>query len=347
MAAGWSGARTRLRFQLGLLALAAVAGPDVAGAAGSEPGRWHLEISGPNEGVFVFPKTMFNGTGVTFKFLNETCDSGVTLTITCYLRSSRCHDEVYIDEKKAMHYMDRYKYTDSCEEKQVGKQPQVRGVDGVTTRQTGADEESLGAKGNISWSLQKSRSFPIQGPPGKTKRDTSELPKDQKTNETLESVPEAGTKQKEGTAPAKVLGSAADGKKQGTLGKGKKERPAMMTTWDDGPYVFILRIKGNPSNWKLKFDVEMKHPEHLYLSASEWPLMVFYMVMCIVYVLYGVLWLVLLACYWRDILRIQFWIGGVIFLGMLEKAVFYAEFQSIQSHGVSGELQSTGLLCQS
>ncbi|XP_015282146.1 PREDICTED: transmembrane protein 87B-like [Gekko japonicus] len=82
----------------------------------------------------------------------------------------------------------------------------------------------------------------------------------------------------------------------------------------------------------------MKHPEHLYISASEWPLMVFYMVMCIVYVLYGVLWLVLLACYWRDILRIQFWIGGVIFLGMLEKAVFYAEFQSIQNHGVSASI---------
>lgn len=60
------------------------------------------------------------------------------------------------------------------------------------------------------------------------------------------------------------------------------------------------------------------------------------MVMCIVYVLYGILWLSLLACYWRDILRIQFWIGGVILLGMLEKAVFYAEFQSIQSEGESG-----------
>ncbi|EMP27071.1 Transmembrane protein 87B, partial [Chelonia mydas] len=61
----------------------------------------------------------------------------------------------------------------------------------------------------------------------------------------------------------------------------------------------------------------------------------FYMAMCIVYVFYGVLWLGLLACYWRDILRIQFWIGGVILLGMLEKAVFYAEFQSIQGQGVS------------
>uniref|UniRef100_A0A3Q0R5B9 GOST seven transmembrane domain-containing protein n=1 Tax=Amphilophus citrinellus TaxID=61819 RepID=A0A3Q0R5B9_AMPCI len=59
------------------------------------------------------------------------------------------------------------------------------------------------------------------------------------------------------------------------------------------------------------------------------------MVMCIVYVLLAVLWLVLSACYWRDLLRIQFWIGGVIFLGMLEKAVYYAEFQSLRYDGLS------------
>lgn len=66
-------------------------------------------------------------------------------------------------------------------------------------------------------------------------------------------------------------------------------------------------------------------------------LLQFYMVMCIIYVLLGVLWLVLSACYWRDLLRIQFWIGGVIFLGMLEKAVYYAEFQSIRYDGLSGK----------
>lgn len=60
------------------------------------------------------------------------------------------------------------------------------------------------------------------------------------------------------------------------------------------------------------------------------------MVMCIVYVLMAMLWLVLSACYWRDLLRIQFWIGGVIFLGMLEKAVYYAESQSIRYDGVPG-----------
>nr|XP_023822848.1 uncharacterized protein LOC111949728 [Salvelinus alpinus] len=41
------------------------------------------------------------------------------------------------------------------------------------------------------------------------------------------------------------------------------------------------------------------------------------------------------ACYWRELLRIQFWIGGVVFLSMLEKAVYYAEFQSIRYDGLS------------
>lgn len=59
--------------------------------------------------------------------------------------------------------------------------------------------------------------------------------------------------------------------------------------------------------------------------------------MCDLYVLLGLLWLGLSACYWRELLRIQFWIGGVIFLGMLEKAVYYAEFQSIRYDGLYGQ----------
>lgn len=64
------------------------------------------------------------------------------------------------------------------------------------------------------------------------------------------------------------------------------------------------------------------------------------MVMCIVYVLFGALWLFWCACYWRDLLRIQFWIGAVIILGMLEKAVFYSEYQSIRYKGDYGGLIS-------
>lgn len=57
--------------------------------------------------------------------------------------------------------------------------------------------------------------------------------------------------------------------------------------------------------------------------------------MCLIYVGFGVVWLLVSFLQWRDLLRIQFWIGGVIFLGMLEKAMFYAEYQSINTTGVS------------
>ena len=71
--------------------------------------------------------------------------------------------------------------------------------------------------------------------------------------------------------------------------------------------------------------------------------------MCGVYVVLGLCWLIVCALHWRDILRIQFWIGGfclrgvlitsllltggVIFLGMVEKAMFLAEFQNINNSG--------------
>ena len=61
------------------------------------------------------------------------------------------------------------------------------------------------------------------------------------------------------------------------------------------------------------------------------------MVMCIVYILYAMLWFVWAACYWKDLLRIQFWIAGVIFLGMVEKAVFCAEYENTNTVGSACE----------
>ncbi|XP_049712410.1 transmembrane protein 87B isoform X1 [Elephas maximus indicus] len=107
-------------------------------------------------------------------------------------------------------------------------------------------------------------------------------------------------------------------------------------TQRDGFHIFIVSIKTEKtdSSWNLNVSLSMMGP-HGYISASDWPLMIFYMVMCIIYILYGVLWLMWSACYWKDILRIQFWIAAVIFLGMLEKAVFYSEYQNINSTGLS------------
>ncbi|XP_029328771.1 transmembrane protein 87B isoform X1 [Mus caroli] len=107
-------------------------------------------------------------------------------------------------------------------------------------------------------------------------------------------------------------------------------------TQKDGFHIFVVSIKTEKTDavWDLNVSLSMVGP-HGYISASDWPLMIFYMVMCIVYILYGVLWLLWSACYWKDILRIQFWIAAVIFLGMLEKAVFYSEYQNINSTGLS------------
>nr|BAE90705.1 unnamed protein product [Macaca fascicularis] len=116
-----------------------------------------------------------------------------------------------------------------------------------------------------------------------------------------------------------------------------------LQTWQDAPYIFIVHIgissskessKENSLSNLFTMTVEVKGP-YEYLTLEDYPLMIFFMVMCIVYVLFGVLWLAWSACYWRDLLRIQFWIGAVIFLGMLEKAVFYAEFQNIRYKGES------------
>ncbi|XP_029962343.1 transmembrane protein 87A isoform X2 [Salarias fasciatus] len=106
------------------------------------------------------------------------------------------------------------------------------------------------------------------------------------------------------------------------------------TTWKDGPYLLVVKIMSSKpeANWNITVDVVMKG-SHGYISVTEWPLMIFYMVMCIVYILYALLWFIWAACYWKDLLRIQFWIAGVIFLGMVEKAVFCAEYENTNTVG--------------
>ncbi|KAG3261686.1 transmembrane protein 87A isoform X3 [Ictidomys tridecemlineatus] len=143
-----------------------------------------------------------------------------------------------------------------------------------------------------------------------------------------------------------LLGEKQEAKDNGTNLTFTGDRTVMhepLQTWQDAPYIFIVHIgissskelsKENSLSNLFTMTVEVKGP-YEYLTLEDYPLMIFFMVMCIVYVLFGVLWLAWSACYWRDLLRIQFWIGAVIFLGMLEKAVFYAEFQNIRYKGES------------
>ncbi|KAM7408930.1 hypothetical protein PAMA_002583 [Pampus argenteus] len=127
----------------------------------------------------------------------------------------------------------------------------------------------------------------------------------------------------------------------GKNGSVKIRDNVIATTWKDGPYVLVVKIVSNKQdgNWNLTVNVVMKG-NHGFISITEYPLMIFYMVMCIVYILYAMLWFIWAACYWKDLLRIQFWIAGVIFLGMVEKAVFCAEYENTNAVGSA----SPGLL---
>ena len=112
------------------------------------------------------------------------------------------------------------------------------------------------------------------------------------------------------------------------------------SVWKDGVYLFVIQLSCKStakSDCQFNADVTIKmRGDYGWLSAIEWPLLPFYGIMCIIYLFYGFLWLVLCARYWRDLLRIQFCISGVILLGMLEKAAFYAEYQRYQYHGPIG-----------
>lgn len=102
----------------------------------------------------------------------------------------------------------------------------------------------------------------------------------------------------------------------------------------DGVYVLGLNVTTNSSDHFIGVHIEI-NSDYGYLSAVDWPLLPFYGFMCIYYIILGLIWLILSFMQWRDLLRVQFWVGGVILLGMLEKATFYAEYQSINNTGIA------------
>ena len=65
-----------------------------------------------------------------------------------------------------------------------------------------------------------------------------------------------------------------------------------------------------------------------------------------VYVICMLAWLVTMRKTWRDLLPVQYLIGIVIFVGMLEKAVYFGEYESLNKNGVSGECRSVAIVLQ-
>ncbi|KAL7078462.1 hypothetical protein ACQ4LE_002678 [Meloidogyne hapla] len=132
----------------------------------------------------------------------------------------------------------------------------------------------------------------------------------------------------------------------GSIDGGAKDT---LTSWHpiqtlpvDAIYLLILRITitkfsaDDTKNHTIEAEVQWRGP-YGYLSAIDYPLLHFYGFMCIFYTLMALAWLVVCLKHWKDLLRVQFWIGAVIMIGMFEKAVFYAEYSNMNQTGKSVE----------
>ncbi|XP_012681699.2 transmembrane protein 87A [Clupea harengus] len=261
---------------------------------GAEVSLWNVEIN-EDEDSAVFRKTLYANTTIFMKFKSEMpCNEHMTFNISWYLRSSVCFNEVFnTPDSKAMGLFGR---NDMLKE---------------------------------GWSGHYSQSFIYFD------------------NCSALLTPQSYYKEFVPAHPlvSPVADESALNQSGTILFEDKPTIGAVAKAWSDSPYLFIVSVQigrreggederpnGNQAKYPFIMNVEMKGPRE-YSSPADWPLMMFYMVMCIVYVFFGALWLLWSACYWRDLLRIQYWIGAVIILGMLEKAVFYSEYQSIRYHG--------------
>ncbi|KAJ8289633.1 hypothetical protein GJAV_G00003550 [Gymnothorax javanicus] len=269
---------------------------------GAEVSLWNVKIPMESHQDPVFRKTLFANTTIYMKFDGnvEDCDKNLAFNVSWYLRSSVCYNEVFNtgdSNALTMFGLDRM----------------------VKENWSGYYSQGYILFDNCSSlfntpSIYYQEFMPYQ-PLSPPQNDESAL--------SNESTPQ-----------------------------GWREKPGMgavAKAWQDSPYMFIVKVqplsrgvagvrqemedsKDSHEKYSFIMTVEMKGP-YEYSSPADWPLMMFFMVMCIVYVFFALLWLVWSACYWRDLLRIQFWIGAVILLGMLEKAVFYSEYQSIRYRG--------------
>ncbi|XP_069117831.1 transmembrane protein 87A-like [Argopecten irradians] len=328
-----------------------------------EQGKWVVPFDQDHQ-VFGVMKSMYKGTDVAVKIDCKGEEEG-DLEIRWLLRYSPCSEEYiglesnpslqqqYLDFpdlqmiKEFQNKYDTFEFfygqnVTSCKDGVIvlpdlrKTQPTVIGPKKKATNssaQTGAIEDDKSDKTPEVSDTEKTKTTP---------GDTAKSPTPAKP---------ASRRKREITKNASPVKQVNKTSGASTLKAGEKvDRHFYLSAWKDGVYAYILSIKRKdadslldtadnaspkpPKPFHVEVTIEMIG-DHEYISAQDWPLLIFYGVMGLVYITYGIAWLIMLACSWRDLLRVQFWIGAVIALGMLEKAVFYAEFQSISSTGQS------------
>nr|XP_020459733.1 transmembrane protein 87B isoform X2 [Monopterus albus] len=271
--------------------------------AAPETGLWRITVANTS-GPLILRKSMYKGTDIELKVVSFNCPEELTFHIHWYLKYYPCHNE--FNNIEEMYDKTPLSRGESLDPNPLGQGEYIEHIHGPITCNS------------------RLRSFPMLK---KAKADPHKVkpPVDGE-------VPDGNDRwiTEEYDSTSTVKNSSV-----------KIKDNVIATTWTDGPYLLVVKIMSTKqdASWNLTVNVVMKG-SHGYISITEWPLMIFYMVMCIVYILYALLWFIWAACYWKDLLRIQFWIAGVILLGMVEKAVFCAEYENTNAVGSA----SPGLL---
>lgn len=289
-------------------------------AAFPEQGIWHLSTSKDNEYVGV-KKSMFKGGKINIKVRCKPTNKPLDIEITWMLRKTPCWNEYVIPEDGKDSVLQNYFNHPSqfLLQSQDGKayepgyvktDPKIVNCDDIIVLDEVDLEKKLVMKSDAD--AEEAHLEAARAVSGDTAA-TSEIA----------SVVKSGLSESDISA-----GGAAQTK-----------HPVAVLPFD-GVYLLVVHTAAVPESvigndsYIAEIDIEMRS-DYGYLSAVDWPLLGFYAAMCVVYLIYGLAWLIVSFMHWRELLRVQYWIGTVILLGMLEKAVFTAEYSSINQNGYS------------
>lgn len=99
--------------------------------------------------------------------------------------------------------------------------------------------------------------------------------------------------------------------------------------------VFYATKPMQSGNVTVIVDTEMRNSWG-FLAALDYPFLTFYGIMTGVYGVYALAWVIAMMCQYKDLLRVQFWIGAVIALGMIEKVFFFSQYNAVNIDGSEG-----------
>uniref|UniRef100_A0A8C5QNY1 Transmembrane protein 87B n=1 Tax=Leptobrachium leishanense TaxID=445787 RepID=A0A8C5QNY1_9ANUR len=326
-------------------------GPALCPLAGAAPeqGKWSVTVS-EDSGYIFFQKVLYNSTNIVMKLSSATCQQPLKYTVRWYLNYHQCYNQysnfadnlqVHKEEAASTELCSSILQKDKCEDFENGG-PIECANNHITANLYAKPKPAASDKKEKAPKQDQAKAKPQES---ESKANSQKQKTEKSKREVSDNKPE-GQEKPQVSKPEAINDKAGAQKEQGKLKtETDKSKPStqkdeqfnvVAKTSRDGPFLFVFFIKAEPKSakWNITVEVSMKGP-HGYISASEWPLMIFHMVMCIVYIFLALFWFIWSACYWKDLLRIQFWIAAVIFLGMLEKAVYYAEYQNTNHTGES------------